>query len=396
MRRAPTVRRVGDGWGFVADATPPGAPRRQIRRQGFATKAAATAALTAIMAAQSEGGEYREPSKVTLGDYASTSWLPAVERSQLKPTTKRFYADMYTLHVAPALGDHQLRAITSEEIHKLLDALQADPTKGRGGSGLSASSAARVRVTIGKLLGAAVKDGLLVRNPVEEVETPRGRTVERTAWAVDQVGTFLDAIGNDHLAPLFHAALRWGLRRGELVGLRWRDVDLDAASLRIVNTRTLVGYAVVEGPPKSERSNRTIYVDPQTVEVLRDHLARQREARRDAGLDGDALYVFTAEDADSPLVPDVPSLRFGRLQRQLAKSGVELPRLSFHEARHSALTNMIVAAGLDLLTVSRLAGHSSIDITVNTYGHLSDDAAKLAAARVGAAFDGEVKLTAVA
>jgi integrase len=105
--------------------------------------------------------------------------------------------------------------------------------------------------------------------------------------------------------------------------------------------------------------------------------------------------VFTSPDADTPLMPDVPSLRFERLQRRVVRSGVELPRLSFHEARHTALTNMIVAAGLDLLTVSRLAGHSSIDITVNVYGHLSD-AAKLAAARVGAAFEGGVRLTAVA
>jgi integrase len=213
------------------------------------------------------------------------------------------------------------------------------------------------------------------------------------------VRTFLDAIEGEHLAALFHLALVWGPRRGELAGLRWQDVDLDAGTIRIVNTRILVGGRVVETEPKSPRSRRTLYLDPQTVEVLRQHLDRQRAEHRRLGLDGELLYVFCKPgEPEVPIEPDYPSTRFARLQRHLAKAGVEqLPHLAFHETRHSALTNLIVAVGLDLLTVSRIAGHSSIDITVDVYGHLSDDAARLAAGRVGAAMAGEgAKLTAVA
>ena len=228
-----------------------------------------------------------------------------------------------------------------------------------------------------KALNDAVLWGLLVRSPLLGVKPPRHEAPEMRAWTPDEARRFLDAVDDDRLYALWVLVLATGMRRGELAGLRWVDVDLDAGVLAVRRSRVSVSYLVHESDPKTRSSRRTISLDTRVIAVLRAHRRLQLEERLAWGAAWtDTGYVFTREDG-YPLHPERITVLFGRLVESCGLSRVRL-----HDLRHSS-ASLILAAGVHPKIVSERLGHSSTSITLDLYSHVIPGLQEEAAAKLG-------------
>ena len=198
-------------------------------------------------------------------------------------------------------------------------------------------------------------------------------------WSADELAAFLTFTAQDRELVLYHVAAATGMRRGELLGLRWRDVDLNAARLSVKQQYTRQGNGLGSGPPKSRKSIRTIDVDQETIALLREQQERQRFDRRawGTGYRADLDLVFcrpggSAED------PNVIGRRFARRVRKLAT----VPQIGLHGLRHTHAT-LLLEAGVDVKTVSERLGHDTVQTTLELYGHVTHTMRSNAAARFG-------------
>jgi hypothetical protein len=198
-------------------------------------------------------------------------------------------------------------------------------------------------------------------------------------WTPHQLGHFLDTITSDRLAPLYELVAATGMRRGEVCGLRWVDVDLRRRRLVVHGQRVPVGYEVVEGPPKSHSGeDRGVELDDATVSILeRHHHAQQAERRVWAETYRDGGYVFCREDG-TPYHPEYVTRHFAKL---VYRAG--LPPIRLHDLRHGE-ASLMLAAGVDMAVVSKRLGHSTITITTDTYAHLLEGVGRDAAERAQA------------
>ena len=202
---------------------------------------------------------------------------------------------------------------------------------------------------------------------------------EMKTWSADELATFLAFAAQDRDLVLYHVAAATGMRRGELLGLRWRDVDLDAARLSVRQQYTRQGNGLGFGPPKSKKSIRTIDVDEETVELLREQQERQRFQRRGwkTAYRADLDLVF-CRPGGSPEDPTIIGRRFTRRVRRLAT----VPVIGLHGLRHTHAT-LLLEAGVDVKTVSERLGHDNVQTTLDLYGHVTSRMRSNAAARFG-------------
>ncbi len=234
-----------------------------------------------------------------------------------------------------------------------------------------------------KAFGDAVRLGVLARNPAQHVELPRVEQKEMKTWSTEQAREFIGFIRGDRLEALWILMLTSGMRRGELIGLKWADIDLDAGRLAVRRARVAVGYQVVWSSPKTVKSARVIALDTATCDVLRAHRARQDDEKV---LVGDGYHdedILFAKPDGSPLHPDYVSQRFGRLVR---KAGLTMIRP--HDTRHTAAT-LLLEAGIPVKVVSERLGHSTTSITADLYQHVAPHMQEEAANKLGAMLLGE-------
>ena len=202
------------------------------------------------------------------------------------------------------------------------------------------------------------------------------------AWDASDCRAFLEATAGDRLAALWHLFLATGARRGELLALRWADVDFETSEVRISQSRTTVGYEVSEQAPKTAAGRRTIAIAGEALATLERHRRQQREERLVAGPAWtDSNHVFTNE-IGQPLHPDWTSKRF----REIADA-TELPRLRLHDLRHSSAT-LLLDAGLSPRVVADRLGHADPALVLRVYGHTLAGADERAAGALGAALGG--------
>lgn len=353
--------------------------RRQKWHSGFATRRAAEKALTAILSAR-DNGVYVPPERLTMAQYLSERWLPAIEGS-IRPTTFDGYARHVRVYVVPRLGRTQLQQLTPDRI----SAFYRDLTKagGKVGQPLSASTVCHVHATLHRALQDAVRWGYLVRNPATAAVKPRQRgaaSADIATWTATELGAFLQHVRGDRLFAAWQLAASTGLRRGEILGLRWSDVDLDARRLSVRQTVTTAGNRVVMGEPKTSRGRRNVALDRATVEILVAWRADQERERLALGSAWqDAGLVFTREDG-SCVHPDTFSFWF---DRHVRTSG--LRRIRLHDLRHTH-ASLALQAGVAAKVVSERLGHSTVAFTLDVYSHvipaLEEDAAERVAALV--------------
>lgn len=230
----------------------------------------------------------------------------------------------------------------------------------------------------------AVRENLIPSNPADRARPPRDdRDREMVAWTADQTRAFLDRAGDDRLQALWLLAITTGMRRGELLGLKWSDVDLDGGRLSIRRALISVNYQIQESPPKTAKSRREISLDPGTVAALRAWRKIQSEEKLRWGPAwSDNDWVFTKESGEA-LHPDRVSKLFLRL---VAQAG--LRRIPFHSLRHGWAT-LALEAGVPAKVVQERLGHSTITTTLDIYSHmvkkLDEEAAETVARMIGVA-----------
>jgi integrase len=229
----------------------------------------------------------------------------------------------------------------------------------------------------------AVRWGHISRNPLDAADPPRKSsdgTKEMRTWTAEQLRAFLDAVHDDHLCPLWHTIAFTGMRRGEAIGLRWQDVDLENARLSVRRALIPINREVVVSEPKTAKGRRVIALDPATVEVLKAQAARQLNEQHewDEGW-VDTGLVFTTENG-AALDPESVSRYF----RQAVKKAM-LPTIRLHDLRHTHAT-LALQAGVHPKVVSERLGHATISITLDTYSHailaMQEEAAALIAGLV--------------
>jgi integrase len=218
-----------------------------------------------------------------------------------------------------------------------------------------------VHGVLSKALGDAERWGLASRNPARLADPPAVTRPRVRVWSPEQTRAFLAAVGSDRLFAVWLLAATTGMRRGELLGLRWADVDFDSGVVRIAQARVRAGNQVVAGEPKTARGRRTIALDPATVAALRQHRKRQAEERLLADpSDVDSGLVFTMPDG-APIHPNRFSLWFRTRAR-----AANLPAIRLHDLRHSYATAGL-AAGVPPKVMSERLGHATVAFTLDTY-----------------------------
>jgi len=327
-------------------------------------EAAARHAAAELSSASPRGEGSR--SGITLARYLTGRWLPA-RQSSLRPTTHFRYQKMIEHYVVPRVGRVPLRSLTVRHLERLYAELLAG---GRcDGTRLAPKTVLNVHQVLRKALSDAVRRGLVARNVALAVDPPTAHVgSEQRCWTAAELRRFLQVATDHRLFPALWLAAMTGMRRGEVVGLHWTDLDLDAGRVSIRRSVTCTGYRMHTTGVKTKTSRRCVDLDERTVAIL----TAWRDQQRWEGFTGDA--VFTAPDGD-PIHPHVVSQTFNRLVTRAA-----LPRIRLHDLRHTHAT-LLLKAGAPLKVVSERLGHSSPAFTMCVYQHvlpgMQADAAEL-------------------
>lgn len=368
----------GSTWTYSFEVTRDG-KRKNVTAGGYRTKAECEAALAETLLAYGQG-THVEPSKMTLADYLRREWLP-LQLAARKPSTYRGYHDICENRLIPHLGDVRLSELTSGDVVRAYNVLRASGgRRGNTPGGLSERSLKHTHSVLHSALEHACETKMLGHNPAARLPRdtrPAPKAAEMKVWGADELQRFLASVEGDRLHSLFTVAATTGMRRGELVGLRWKDVELDKGRLAVRRGRVAAGYVVHEGDTKTGRS-RLIALDPETVAVLRRHRAGQLEDRLAWGEAWtDSGLVFTREDGNG-YHPQAVSEAF---DRRVARSGVA--RIRFHDLRHTC-ASLLLLSGAPSKVVQERLGHSSIAVTLDLYTHVMPGMDSDAAAKLGA------------
>jgi integrase len=343
--------------------------RRQRWKGGFASRREAEQALARVLS-----GDVGGAGSLTLGAFLD-QWL-AGHVPSLKPSTAKSYKEVVQWYVTPRLGHVKLDDVNA----LLVKSLYADLISGggrRSGRRLSAGTVGVVHRVLRKAMNDAVLWGMLVRSPLLGVKPPRRDAHEMCAWTSDEARQFLATVGCDRLYAMSVLVLATGMRRGEIAGLRWCDVDLDAGVLAVRRSRVSVSYTVHESEPKTRSGRRTISVDERVVAVLSAHRRRQLEERLAWGPAWtDSGYVFTSENG-VPLHPERITVLFGCLA-----SAAGVPTIRLHDLRHTS-ASLLLSAGVHPKIVTERLGHSSVSITLDLYSHVIPGLQAEAAEKLG-------------
>jgi integrase len=333
------------------------------------TKKVAQQELRRLLAAVDEG-RFVEPSRQTVTQYLA-QWLADHARYRVSGKTFERYAELLRLHVVPVIGSQPLARTEPLHIQSCHSAMRD--------RGLSAQTIKHCHRVLSQALKQAVRLRLITNNPTAAVDAPRVTRIEMKVLDQAQTGALLRAAEKSTIYAPVLLAVTTGMRRGEILGLHWRDVDLDRGNLSVAQTleETKVGGLVLK-TPKTERSRRTITLPALTVEAMRQHRVRQAEDRLRAGpLWVDHDLVCCRPDG-MPLSPRQLSKTFAALSRRLGLG------IRFHDLRHTHMSHLL-AAGVHPKVASERAGHASVSITLDVYSHLIPGMQEDAANRIDAA-----------
>jgi integrase len=357
-------QRAKGSWTIVYDlpADVVAGRRRQKSQTVRGTKRDAERRLREVLLSL-EQGSYVKPNRMTVGELLR-QWLKDYASMNTTDRTQESYRSIVERHLIEGVGRTPLADLQAQNIQgyyaKKLSEGRAD-----GKGGLSARSVVYHHRILSKALDYGVKMGLVVRNVAKVVEPPRAARVTMQTLSPEEVGRFLDVAKDTDYYVYFATLLYTGLRRGELLALRWRNLDLGSGELSVVETAYRLGsgeYRIKE--PKTSQSRRTVVLPHSLVELLKAYRFDQELLRIQLGIGLNADdFVFIRPDG-SPMNPSAVTLAFRRI---IKKSG--LKRIRIHDLRHTHATLML-RAGIHPKVVSERLGHASIGITLDTYSHV--------------------------
>lgn len=318
--------------------------------------------LTALLREQQQGFPITTE-RQTVAQFL-TRWLEDTVRPKLRPASFRAYEQVARNHLIPALGRYQLTKLTPQHVQTMLRAKEAE---------LSATSVQQLRAVLRAALRQAEKWSLVARNVATLVDVPAAVPYAGRVLSIDEARRLLVAARGDPLEALYHVALTLGLRRGEALGLRWQDIDLDGRTLQVAAALQRVNHVLTLVEPKTKQSRRTLPLTPALITVLRAHRTRQLEARLLAGVRWEDYDLVFPTRNGRPMEPSWLVVRFKELLRR-----ADLPPMRFHDLRHSC-ASFLSAQGVPVRVAMDILGHTNIATTQNIYTHVFDEAKREAA-----------------
>ena len=319
------------------------------------TRAEVSEKLTKALSDRANGIVY-DNENITIGEYLDV-WLKRSVYGSVRQSTYDRDTNLVNNHIKPVLGSLKLKKLNSAHVQNFY--------RNRLDTGLSASTVRKIHDILRRGLAQAVDWHLTQRNVADVVKPPRPVPKEIVALSTDETRRLLDAAAEDRLEALYVLAVHTGMRQGEMLALRWQDVDIENAVLSVRRTLTRRGGKIAFGEPKTKKSRRSIRLTPQAVDALRAHLERQL---RDMEILGDHYQdqglIFTT-DTGAPINPS--NLRQRSFTPLLKRVG--LPHMRFHDLRHTCAT-LLLSRGVHPKFVQELLGHATIAITLDTYSHV--------------------------
>ena len=340
--------------------------RKQHWESVKGTKKEAEKRLSELLT-QLDTGAFVKPGKITVGEFGQ-QWLSDYVWPNLSPATARGYEFIVKKHLAPALGNIALNRLKPEAIQHYLSGKLKD--------NLSAKTVRHHYITLHGILQSAVKWGFLSRNPGDAVTPPRVKRPELTTWNEDDIHTFLEAAKDSPYYALFFTALYTGMRRNELLGLRWEDIDFMLGQIQVSRSLQCLRSGEIDfRPPKTASGRRSIALSASAILALKEHREKQSLERAMLGIsENDSDLVFSQFDG-KPLMPDSVTHAWIKLVR---RAGVKPIRL--HDARHTH-ASLMLKQGIHPKIVQERLGHASIQITLDTYSHVAPGLQEAAAKR---------------
>jgi len=361
-------------WGIVLDVRDPATGKRKRRWHSFAGTKRQAQVECARLISEMQGGTYLELGKLTIAAYFAR-WLEHV-RPQISPRTFERYSEIVTKNILPELGGVQLAKLRPVQISEMYaKALTSGRKDGTGG--LAPASVIYIHRVFKHGLAQAVRWEMLSRNPADAVDPPKGERLEMRALDTAGAAALLEAVRPLRLFVPAMLALTCGMRRGEICALRWRSVDLANAQIAVVGSVEQTRQAIRDKAPKNGRA-RAVAMTTLAVDELRRHKVSQAEELLRFGIrQSDDIYVVAQADG-RPLKPNSLTHEFARFI-----AGTTLPRVRFHDLRHSHATHLL-ASGVHPKIAQERLGHSSIAITLDLYSHVLPGMQEDAASRVDA------------
>jgi len=363
--RGHITKRSKDSYSIVLDVgtDPITGKRKQQRVSVKGTKKNAEKRLSELLH-QLDDGIFVKPGKSTLSEFLER-WLKEYAWPNLSPRTAEGYEYIIRRHLIPALGNIPLTQIKPEHLQKYYsEKLSAGRCDGNGG--LSARTVRHHHITLHTALESAVKWGVLVRNPADAVTPPRCQQTEMHVLDEAGIHTLLEAAKDAPYYALFYMALYTGMRRSELLALRWSDVDLMLCEVSVTRTlHHLIDGTFVYRPPKTAKSRRLVALSPSTALVLKEHKEKQETEHILMGVPlKDSDLVFSHADGQ-PFLPNTVTHSWEKLVKRLSLGHIRL-----HDARHTH-ASLMLKQGVHPKIVQERLGHSSITVTFDTYSHVA-------------------------
>ncbi|MHB8393425.1 MAG: tyrosine-type recombinase/integrase [Candidatus Dormibacteria bacterium] len=329
--------------------------------------------LTSALRAAQDGVPV-PPQQATLASFWRT-WLPSVQTT-IRPATWRRYEQLGRVHILPVLGRVRLVTLTPQHVGLLHERMLAE--------GVSPTTVHHAHMLLHRALEDALRWGALSRNVLGLVHPPRMVETELRTLNPTQVRALCAAAVGDRFEALFVVAVTTGLRQGELLALRWRDVNLETATFQVTGTLTRDGQGLVVTAPKTARSRRQVVLSPPSVAALLRHRSQQAAERERMGA------IWVNHDLVFPNVIGGPMQRDHLVRRHfvplLRRTG--LSDLRFHDLRHTAAT-LLLGGGVHPKIAAEMLGHPTVAITLNRYSHVTETMQREAARVMGELVQGQ-------
>ena len=324
---------------------------------------------------ESRGLDIVKAGQYTLGQWMDV-WFETYAKLKVRPSSHQTYKGYINNHIKPYVGSIPLSKLTSLDLQKLYKMLLTEGRIDRIESknqpkGLSAKTVRNINQIISSALNLAKEQKLLASNPAEACALPRVEHREMKTLPVEQLTSFLREAKETGVYEMYYIELATGLRRGELLGLKWQDIDMVNGTIRVQRQVARIDGEIVEAPLKTKNSYRNVSIGADAIEVLKEQKKKV----------GDSEYVFPSPNG-GPISPDSV---LNMLHRVLERAG--LPKIRFHDLRHTFAT-LALQNGVDIKTVSGMLGHFSAGFTLDTYAHVTTSAQREAANTMGSVLSG--------
>jgi integrase len=303
-------------------------------------------------------GSYIKQSEITVDEWFK-QWNEG-RKNTVAYSTYRVYGSLIRNHIAKEIGDVKLKDLKTRHLQEILN--------DRFDNGLNSGSVKLIYAVANKGLKQAVKEKLIYNNPAKAIELPKKQEEQKLhTWNKKQVNEFLARAKDHRYYMIFFLAVNTGMRRGELLGLKWEDIDFNKKRLEVKRQAIRTDKGIILKKPKTEAGNRVIPITDNIIKELKKHKIRQNENKLALGSNYKDRDLVNCNKVGKPINPVNTYIEFKKISRS-----INLPEIKLHDLRHT-FSSLFLENGGNIKTLQQILGHSSISVTMDTYSHVTDE-----------------------